>query len=173
MIFRFQIPDILFRRLIIAVKSGLQQEGIIVNKYYTLLIPLILMVAILGMSSFTGKQSGTLSESIAGKIVTLMEMSGPKYFTVKEVNDIIRKLTHFTEYLLFTVVVFRATETTSGKPWLSVIISFVVCFLLATTDERYQLMLHQMRYFSVFDIMIDCTGGMVGILAVGISRFKL
>lgn len=85
-------------------------------------------------------------------------------------NFIVRKVAHFTEYLILYMLVFNATyEKVNLKK--SLITSILVVFLYACSDEIHQIFVPG-RTSRIRDVVIDTCGGMIGFLFLWIKNKK-
>lgn len=86
-------------------------------------------------------------------------------------NFAIRKLSHFTEYAILSMVLFRAFRF--GSPlrwrWKWAVSALVVVAIYSLLDEYHQTFTHN-RVGSVYDSMIDTAGGTTALLLLSIKR---
>jgi VanZ family protein len=83
-------------------------------------------------------------------------------------NFVIRKLGHFTEYFILYVLFYNVLkEYFEFKS--SIILSIVFVFLYACSDEFHQLFIIG-REGSIRDVILDTSGGMIGMLIVYIKN---
>lgn len=140
------------------------REGGAMKKIFVLVVALSLMGAILNFSSQTAMESANLSGEISSRIVLLMDLSGDQTLSNSEVNLIVRKLAHFSEYLLLGVLLSVGLTNILTKAWLAVPLAFICGVAFAFGDEWIQGAMPG-RGQSVFDVMVDVAGISVGLLA--------
>lgn len=84
---------------------------------------------------------------------------------------LVRKLAHFTEYAMLALLTARAflssTKNLLRRHWLICAILLVACYAL--TDEYHQTFVPS-RTASIYDSMIDTTGGTCALLALAAWR---
>jgi len=124
------------------------------------------MVLIFLMSSQTGTESSNTS---GGLISTLCNIIIPdfveldeseKTLIISKISTPIRKLAHFTEYFILSIVINIAVIQTKRKTSLSMstlAISFVFGVLYAVSDEVHQLFVPG-RAGAIIDVFIDSAG---------------
>lgn len=79
----------------------------------------------------------------------------------------VRKLAHFTEYLILGILVFL-TFKEYGISYFAYM-AFVFCVFYACTDEIHQFFVSE-RSMSIFDCMIDSLGSLTSITYLGFKR---
>jgi VanZ family protein len=79
-------------------------------------------------------------------------------------HAVVRKLGHFTEYFIFTVLLVRALRNDNGGEIKSrhLLISIAIASLYAISDEFHQSFVRS-RSASAVDVLIDMCGGIAGI----------
>jgi len=83
---------------------------------------------------------------------------------------LIKKIAHFTEYFIFTVLVYRAlSNTTNFSKKKSLVLSFVITVIYAALDEFHQSFIPG-REPKIRDVVIDSIGSISAILCL--SRIK-
>jgi len=83
-------------------------------------------------------------------------------------NFVIRKLGHFTEYFILYVLFYNVLKE-YFKFKSSILLSIVFVFLYACSDEFHQLFIIG-RDGSIKDVILDTSGGMIGMLIVYIKN---
>lgn len=96
-----------------------------------------------------------------------------------KVDHPIRKLAHFTEYLILATLLVGAVDNRNRKRSLRLLIPWAVAAFYAVTDEVHQFFIPG-RNCNVGDVLIDSAGAFVGVLisvlvvdAVGRRRCNL
>ena len=142
-----------------------------ISKIISILLVILWMGAIFSFSNQNGDNSQHLSDSFTIKLVDTKSKITKKKYTEKEKQKIadkysfiIRKLAHFTIYLILGILVFNMLYQFNLKN--IVLISIIICTLYAISDEIHQLFISE-RAFRVLDICIDSTGSIIGILLGG------
>ena len=127
------------------------------NKYKINIILVILwMIVIFIMSSFNGDNSSNQSNFIVDIISNIFNINN-----IEILSLIIRKLAHFTEYLILGLLVYNMIHNLNKKTYLSIII----CILYATSDEIHQIFVPG-RNCNILDILIDSIGSITGIYII-------
>jgi VanZ family protein len=88
--------------------------------------------------------------------------------TISRVQTVVRKTGHVSEYAVLAILLWRARESEIfPQRWnaRSAFIAATVCFLYAMTDEFHQSFVPT-REASVWDVMIDTTGAVVGLALI-------
>ena len=80
---------------------------------------------------------------------------------IELLETIIRKFAHLFEYIILGILMINCLRCYSIKNY--IIISIVLCFIYACTDEVHQLFVPG-RNGNVIDILIDTIGSFCGIL---------
>ncbi len=124
------------------------------NKPSTILM-LLWMLLIFTMSSFDATESANQSNFIVNIITNIFKIEN-----IEVLSFIIRKLAHFTEYLILGVLVINMfTKNNLSKTYL---LSIILCVIYATSDEIHQLFIPG-RVCQIKDILIDSVGSITGI----------
>lgn len=129
---------------------------------------LALYSMIFGFSAQDGEASGSLSRQVSEKCVDLYNdlagkgwSSTAREYWVTFVEHPIRKLAHFSEYALLGFLVFvilmQWNKKRSKYLW-----AVIWIFLSACGDEIHQYFVPG-RYASFSDVLLDTTGGIVGV----------
>lgn len=133
------------------------------------IMPFILIVLviglILGFSSQSGDTSNGISSGISRRLAAFLIEHKSYGYEADEINFIIRKLAHFTEYLVFSVLLVIGLHNLIERVIPSLIITGLFGVGLAFIDEQVQLRSIE-RTSSLFDVMIDSSGVMIGLVAV-------
>lgn len=140
------------------------------KKYLPIILILVIMTAILGFSSQDGETSNGMSEKYAAKIEKFLVNHGDTTYDAGKINYTIRKLAHFTEYLILGVILMVGLMNIIEKIVPSIICSGLIGVGFAFIDETFQATSIN-RTSSLFDVLIDSLGVFVGLLAVSIYTF--
>lgn len=123
------------------------------KKIINLLLVIIWMAVIFIMSSFDSTESSNQSNFIVDIISNILNINN-----IEIISFIIRKLAHFTEYLILGILISNLIHSYNKKTYISIII----CILYAISDEIHQLFVTG-RSCQILDIIIDSIGSILGI----------
>lgn len=131
--------------------------------------PLILWVAVI----FTASSTAGAMSNTSRIIRPLLEWLFPdaSALTLDIYHGYIRKLAHFTEYAVLAFLASRAfwnsSQTILQKFW--VLWAFLLVVLVASVDE-YSQSFNVLRTGSIYDVLIDASGGLIMILLLVLYR---
>ena len=113
------------------------------------------MVIIFTMSSFNSIESANQSNYIVNIISNVLNINN-----IELLSFIIRKLAHFTEYLILGFLTINMLNKNDiSKKYL---LSILICIIYATSDEIHQIFVPG-RAYQIRDILIDSIGSITGI----------
>lgn len=125
------------------------------KKQLSIILVLIWMIIIFIMSSFNAEDSANQSNFIVNIIANILNINN-----ISLLSLIIRKLAHFTEYLILgTLVINMFTKNNAKKTYL---LSILLCIIYAISDEIHQIFIPG-RACQIKDILIDSVGSITGI----------
>ncbi len=138
--------------------------------FRVLLLILVILTAVMifSFSEDNGKESADLSGEITDKVLSIVDPQAssapPEEYAVRRTNleHYIRKLAHFSEYLLLGFFWALLLGTFSGKHVLKLILTFAFPVLYAVIDEIHQYFVPG-RAAAVKDVLIDSMGAFCGI----------
>lgn len=134
------------------------------NKLSTILM-LLWMFLIFIMSSFDATESTNQSNFIVNIITNIFKIEN-----IELLSFIIRKLAHFTEYLILGLLVANMfTKNNINNLYL---ISIILCIIYATSDEIHQLFVPG-RACQLRDILIDSIGSITGVYLYKLINTKI
>lgn len=134
------------------------------NKTSTVLVA-IWMFLIFLMSSFDATESTNQSNFIVNIITNIFKIEN-----IELLSFIIRKLAHFTEYLILGLLVANMfTKNNINNLYL---ISIILCIIYATSDEIHQLFVPG-RACQLRDILIDSIGSITGVYLYKLINTKI
>ncbi len=134
------------------------------NKSSTILM-LLWMFLIFLMSSFDATESTNQSNFIVNIITNIFKIEN-----IELLSFIIRKLAHFTEYLILGLLVANMfTKNNINNLYL---ISIILCIIYATSDEIHQLFVPG-RACQLRDILIDSIGSITGVYLYKLINTKI
>ena len=116
---------------------------------------LLWMLLIFIMSSFDATESTNQSNFIVNIITNIFKIEN-----IELLSFIIRKLAHFTEYLILGFLTINMLNKNDiSKKYL---LSILICIIYATSDEIHQLFVPG-RACQLRDILIDSVGSITGV----------
>lgn len=130
------------------------------NKKFNLILVIIWMTIIFIMSSFNSTESSSQSNFIVDIVANIFHITNTSTLSI-----IIRKLAHYTEYLILGILVMNLNNNKSKSIYLSIII----CLLYAISDEFHQSFVPG-RSCQLYDIAIDSLGSLSGIFIYKILK---
>lgn len=143
-----------------------------VKKVVKFIIIILILSVIFGFSNETGETSSKRSD---GLIIKVAQLILNRQLSKDEKNNIVNKLVvpvrktaHIIIYLLLGISIISFYREFTVINYKQLIISMVVCFILAIFDEIHQLFIVG-RSGEIKDIIIDEVGSMLGIM----SYYKL
>ncbi len=83
--------------------------------------------------------------------------------TINEVHIFVRKTAHVLEYAILTGLLFRALRGLIDGFWRRALLAFLPALIFAAVDEYHQSFVPT-RSASIYDVLIDYTGALLGIL---------
>lgn len=116
---------------------------------------LLWMFLIFLMSSFNATDSANQSNFIVNIIANIFNINN-----IILLSLIIRKLAHFTEYLILGILVINMFTKNNAKK--SCLLSILLCIIYATSDEIHQIFTPG-RACQIKDILIDSVGSITGV----------
>ena len=134
------------------------KQLILMKKRISVLLVVIWMTIIFIMSSFNSNDSQHQSSLIVDAVSDLFNINN-----IYLLSYLIRKLAHFTEFLILGLLVSNVIMIYDKKIYLAIII----CVLYAISDEVHQLFITG-RSAEIIDVIIDSMGSLLGILIFNI-----
>lgn len=132
----------------------------------------LMVIAWMILIFYFSSQPGNESEKNNEFVVYLFKLLGINLNSILGdlTSFIIRKAAHFTEYFILATLVYRALndDTRVNK---QVIISVLVVFLYACTDEFHQRFVPG-RVSAFRDVMIDTSGGALAMIITYLRHLK-
>lgn len=143
-------------------------------KFKPWLIVLLLMIIIFIFSNMNTYQSNGKSQYLINKMVTITSTIANKIglldtkLTEEEIDKLtislnlpLRKCTHFTIYLILSLLIIYALKYTNIKK--KELLTILICFLYAITDEYHQTFIAG-RTGQFSDVIIDTLGTITAII---------
>lgn len=126
---------------------------------------LLWMLLIFLMSSFDATESANQSNFIVNIITDIFKIEN-----IELLSFIIRKLAHFTEYLILGFLTINMLNKNDiSKKYL---ISILICIIYATSDEIHQIFVPG-RACQIRDILIDSMGSITGVYLYKLINTKI
>lgn len=130
---------------------------------------IVLTIVWMGVIFYMSNQSASISSMHSGNtinIISKLPLIGNimDYLTSINIGEfIVRKCAHMISYCILAILLFMSVYENDIKK--TVIISFLGTFLYACSDEFHQLFIYG-RSGEFRDVMIDSTGGIIGLLLI-------
>jgi len=121
------------------------------------------MIIIFYFSHQPVNESSQLSEGISKPIVEKLESIIKTDIVEEKFDYLIRKIAHFTEYMILGILMYIASSKNNIPRNKKVLWCILLCALYAITDEVHQAFVPG-RAPRVFDVLIDTAGSITGIL---------
>lgn len=129
------------------------------KKIVKLLLIIIWLLVIFLFSNQDGSTSTSLTNGILEKYLFFVDSD--IFFMI------IRKMAHITEYFILGILVLNFIN--EFKVDKKIIISILICFILASFDEFHQLFIPD-RTGCLLDVFIDMIGASLGILILSLIK---
>ena len=129
------------------------------KKIIKLLFIIIWLLVIFLFSNQDGSTSTSLTNGILEKYLFFVDSD--IFFMI------IRKMAHITEYFILGILVLNFIN--EFKVDKKIIISILICFILASFDEFHQLLIPD-RTGRLLDVFIDMIGASLGILILSLIK---
>lgn len=138
-----------------------------------ILLSILCMITIFTLSSKNTTESNGTSKKLIKSFVHIYEQVFDKDIDeeviITKLNYPIRKLAHFSIYLLLGIFVYNIFLLTGFKH--KELLSILICMIYAITDETHQLFISG-RTGQVLDVFIDTMGSLTSILLIKLIRSK-
>lgn len=123
------------------------------------------MFLIFLMSSFDATESANQSNFIVNIITNIFKIEN-----IELLSFIIRKLAHFTEYLILGFLTINMLNKNDiSKKYL---LSILICIIYATSDEIHQIFVPG-RACQIRDVLIDSIGSITGVYLYKLINTKI
>lgn len=144
------------------------------KKIIYLALIIVWMLTVFLFSNQNGNESQKTSKSVTEIIVKILtynqNITESKRLNLIDSTDyIVRKLAHFSIYLLGGILIYNYINTFDLKLNKKIIISIGIGMLYATFDETHQYFVSE-RSTQILDVCIDSLGIAVGVMLI--SRIK-
>ncbi len=143
----------------------------IIRRIIFLILTLCTFTTIFGFSSQNGTESKSVSKTVMRKIVDIYPKTKKinekdKEKIVEKSQPFIRKTAHFTIYMIAGIMIMELFNTYNLKWNKKLIITFIIGFTYAISDELHQGITGGGRTPRIFDVFIDSLGVLTGIAIV-------
>jgi VanZ family protein len=136
-----------------------------VSRFLSRYLPLVAWLAFISYASSDSFSAGNTSRIIGPLVLWLFPNTSSE--SLAFIHFITRKLAHFTEYAILGLLAARAFRGSSRaaihRRWFLISLTLVMTFALV--DEYHQSFVPT-RTASIFDSLIDMTGGLTALLAL-------
>ncbi len=125
--------------------------------------PVVAWAVVIFIAS-TGWFTGPRTEAVVVPLLAWLFPHADRY-TLEAMHAVVRKLGHFTEYLIFGVLIARALRDERGGLVRHAVMAVVLATSYAVTDELHQHFVPG-RTAAAMDVAIDALGATVGQMAL-------
>ena len=129
------------------------------GRFISRYLPLVAWLAFISFASSDSFSAGNTSRIIGPLVLWLFPNTSPE--TLAVIHFITRKLAHLAEYAILGILAARAFRI--HRRWF--LISLVLVVTYALLDEYHQSFVPA-RTASIWDSLIDITGGLVALLVI-------
>ena len=128
------------------------------------------MALIFILSHQPATESSELSSGITKKLYDMIKLVVPNISLDQGTLDhVIRKSAHFSIYLILGLLVSNSLINSNISRLNSILLALLICILYAISDEIHQIFILG-RSGQVSDVLIDSSGGLVGVLLLHAIR---
>lgn len=141
------------------------------NKIIIFTLVIIWMITIFAFSNTNSIKSNNDSKGIIKLVaVKILNIDDNKVDEIVEkYNKPIRKITHFTIYLILALLIHSALTLTNIK--YKKLLTILICLIYAITDEYHQTFING-RTGLLSDVIIDTSGSLTYIILLKIKEIK-
>ena len=132
-------------------------------RYY---LPVLLWAVVIGIFS-TNQFSGNWTLQLLRSLVRLFDLEISRQLLL-QINTVVRKLAHLTEYFFLAVLLWRAFRKELSGVWSGrlALLTLALTAGIAAADETHQ-WFRQWRTGSMMDVGIDTLGAALALLWIG------
>lgn len=148
------------------------------KKYLKIVLLIAWMIVIFNFSNQNASNSTNLSNNVTTTIVNIestlknVELTTEKRAElVKNKSLYIRKLAHFTEFMILGILVLLVIKDYRKLNKKYFLYALLFCFIYAISDELHQLFIDN-RSTKILDVLIDTAGSLIGITLTNILLIK-
>ncbi|MDF2678620.1 MAG: phosphotransbutyrylase [Bacillota bacterium] len=106
---------------------------------------------------------------IIGRILPIDVVTSTGADVIAKYNHIVRKLAHFTVYLILSILVANALENNKKFNYKIFLYSLLICVFYAISDEFHQLFVSG-RGCQIKDVLIDSIGSFMGLVIYSVIK---
>lgn len=128
----------------------------------------LLVILAVNLPELYGSQSNATSTKVARAYYNFMTAHDLKVYNVRDLNLLIRKLTHFGVYTLTSVVSVMVVFNVTRRYWMAYLLAPIISVGLALTDEYIQTLIPG-RTGMAMDVMLDSLGILFGLLLITVT----
>lgn len=138
-----------------------------IKKIIAIVLLVLWSMLIFSFSNDNGVESSSLSDKVTTIFYKIINIE-PSKETFSKTAGVIRKLAHFTEYLILGILIINLliTFNVNNK---TILIAIILAILYAASDEIHQLFIDG-RNGNLVDVLIDSLGAVSGILLFNYIR---
>lgn len=148
------------------------------KKYFKIILLITWMIVIFNFSNQNASNSTKLSNGVTKTIVNIESALKKEELTtekraelVKNKSFYIRKLAHFTEFMILGILVLLVIKDYRQLNKKYFLYALLFCFIYAISDELHQLFIDN-RSTKIIDVLIDTTGSLIGITITYLISIK-
>lgn len=130
------------------------------KKYFSWSLVIIWMIIIFLLSAQTASDSEMISTGITDLVYQLLNSVFPN-LNIDTLHLVIRKLAHFTMYLVLGVLLLNALNYNNQKQSYNLVLALIISLLYAISDEIHQMFVSG-RAGQIYDVLIDFLGSLIG-----------
>ena len=136
-------------------------------KIVLIILVTIWCIVVFLFSNMTGNESNKKSGKLVNKMFNKITHNKIKIRTLEKLNAVLRKCMHASEFCILGILIFICLRVFEIHNWQLPIISILLTFLYACSDEFHQKFVDG-RHCSFIDVLIDTAGACIGILILSI-----
>lgn len=136
------------------------------KKVFNIILLLIWIIVIYVLSNDNGIQSTGKSDQVVHLVKNTINIQNEDSLTL-----IIRKLAHFTEYLILGLLIINVLKDYFKITIKLVLFSILFAFIYALSDEFHQLFIKS-RNGNILDVLIDTFGSTIGV-SIFFIKYKI
>lgn len=143
-------------------------KNLSIKQVIGLLLIITWMITIFLFSNQQGNASSVTSNKVTKEIIEIIPSTkhleeNQKKEIVKKVNPIMRKIAHYTIYLIGGILIMFFISTIVQSEKRGVLYSVLIGFIYAITDEIHQMFMDG-RTAKITDVLIDTLGVITGVV---------
>jgi VanZ family protein len=149
-----------------------------IKRIIAVITVLVWMIVIFIFSAMPSEESNSKSQRTINSVIEkILEITNDLGITdkhpsegkmkqvIEKLNKPLRKVAHASEYCVLGIFIYLCLKACKIKNYKSIIISIVLAFIYACTDEFHQLFVNG-RTGRFTDVLIDTMGAVIGIIII-------